>query len=125
MKIAISSKGKELESEIDSRFGRCPYFLIVEVDKESKEIKDFRAIENSASKQTSGAGVTAGETVANEKVDAIITSNMGPRAFQVFEQLGTKIYQGQGNIKDVIKKFLEGKLDEINSSTGPMHMSAK
>ena len=32
MKIAISSTGKTLESEIDPKFGRCAYFLIIDVD---------------------------------------------------------------------------------------------
>lgn len=32
MKVAISSNGKNLESLIDPRFGRCPYFLFVETD---------------------------------------------------------------------------------------------
>lgn len=30
MKIAISASGNKLESTIDERFGRCPYFIIVE-----------------------------------------------------------------------------------------------
>ena len=30
MKIAISSTGNTLDSKMDQRFGRCPYFLIVD-----------------------------------------------------------------------------------------------
>lgn len=119
MKIAISSTGKTLESEIDARFGRCPYFLIVEID--DKEIKNVKAIENTAKAQMGGAGITAAEIVANEKVNAVITANLGPRAFSVFEQFGIKIYQERGKIKNVIQKFIEGKLTEITNSTGPMH----
>jgi predicted Fe-Mo cluster-binding NifX family protein len=29
MKIAASSTGKTLESAVEARFGRCPYFLII------------------------------------------------------------------------------------------------
>jgi len=32
MKIAISSAGKNLESKVTEVFGRCPYFLVVEID---------------------------------------------------------------------------------------------
>ena len=32
MKIAISSTGQTLDSTVDARFGRCPYFLIVDPD---------------------------------------------------------------------------------------------
>ncbi|MBW2001843.1 MAG: NifB/NifX family molybdenum-iron cluster-binding protein, partial [Deltaproteobacteria bacterium] len=32
MKIAVSSTGTDLNSEIDPRFGRCAYFIIVNTD---------------------------------------------------------------------------------------------
>ena len=117
MKIAISSTGKDLESEVDIRFGRCPYFLIAEI--ENKEIKNVKVIENTASAQMGGAGISAAEIVANEKVKAIITTNLGPRAFSVFRQLEIEIYQGQGKIKDVIQQFIDGKLIQATNSTGP------
>ena len=118
MKVAISSTGKELESEVDVRFGRCPYFLIVEI--ENKEVKNFKVIENKAAMQFGGAGMTAAQLVANEKVDAVITRAIGPRAFSVLTQLGIEIYQGSGKIKSVIEKFIDGKLEKITAPTGPM-----
>ena len=119
MKIAISSTGKDLESEIDARFGRCNYFLIIEI--EDNRIKDFKAIENNAKAQVGGAGISAGEIVAKQKVDAIITVNLGPRAFSVFEQFGIKIYQGEGEIKEVIQDFINGKLKELINSNAQQH----
>jgi len=121
MKIAISSIGKNLSDKIDARFGRCRYFLIVEID-EKKKIKDVKAIENTAAGQFGGAGITASQLVANEKVNAVITTNLGPRAFQVLNQLGIEIYQGQGKIKSVVEKFMQGKLKKIEQATGPMFM---
>jgi len=123
MKIAISSTGNDLESEVDARFGRCSYFLIVNV--ENNKIKDFKAIENTAKEQMGGAGISAGEIVAKQKVDAIITVNLGPRAFSVFEQFGIKSYHGEGKIKEVIQKFLDGKLKELTNATGPQHIGLK
>jgi len=119
MKIAISSIGKTMDSEVDARFGRCTYFLIVEI--EDKKIKNVKAIENTAKAQMGGAGIIAGEIVANEKVDAVITTNLGPRAFSVFEQFGIKSYFGEGKIKDVVKDFIEGKSKELTDATGPQH----
>ena len=123
MKIAVSSTGKDLESEVDLRFGRCPFFLIVEIG--DKEIKNVKAIENTAAAQMGGAGITAAEMVANEKVGAVITTNLGPRASQVFQQLGIKVYQAQGKIKEAIQQFIDGKLIKINEATGPMHRDFK
>jgi len=123
MKIAISSTGKTLESNVDARFGRCNYFLIVEI--ENNEIKDFKAIENTAKAQMGGAGITAGEIVAKQKVDAIITVNLGPRAFSVFEQFKIKIYQGEGKIKKAVQDFLDGNLKELTNANGPQHVGLK
>ena len=122
MKVAISSTGKDLDDEIDARFGRCPYFVIIEIDEKEKKIKNVKAIENTAAGQFGGAGITASQLVANEKVNAVITTNLGPRAFQVLNQLGIEIYQGQGKIKSVVEKFMQGKLKKIEQATGPMFM---
>ncbi|HQC61411.1 MAG TPA: NifB/NifX family molybdenum-iron cluster-binding protein [Candidatus Pacearchaeota archaeon] len=121
MKIAISSTGKNLQDEIDARFGRCSYFLIVEIDEKNKKIKDFKAIENTAKSQMGGAGITSSEIVAKQEVDAVITVNLGPRALSVFEQFNIKIYQGEGKINEVVQMFLEGKLKQITNATGPGH----
>jgi predicted Fe-Mo cluster-binding NifX family protein len=120
MKIAVSSAGKDPDSEIDVRFGRCPYFLIVDI--EGKKIKGFKAIENTASAQAGGAGMTAAQIVADQNVEAVITANVGPRAFDVFGQLGITVYTAQGKIKDAVKDFIDGKLEEVRLPTGPQHM---
>ena len=44
MKIAISSTGKDLDCQIDPRFGRCQYFIIV--DPETMEFYIRRTAEN-------------------------------------------------------------------------------
>lgn len=122
MKIAISSTEEGLESQVNARFGRCPYFVIVEI--EDKKIKSEKTIKNTATAQFGGAGITAAQLIANEKVNAIITMNIGPRALGVFQQLGIEIYQGSGKIKDVVQQFIDGKLKKISAATGPMFMGA-
>ncbi len=119
MKIAISSTGKDIKSAVDVRFGRCPYFVIVEI--EGKEIKSTKAIENTATGQAGGAGVTAAELIGNQDVEAVITGNMGPRAFDVIAQLGIEIYQAEGAIEEIVKQFIEGKLKKVSAPTGPQH----
>ncbi|MBW2987762.1 NifB/NifX family molybdenum-iron cluster-binding protein [Candidatus Woesearchaeota archaeon] len=119
MKIAISATGKDLDSQVDVRFGRCPYFIIVDI--EGKKIKGSKAIENTATAQAGGAGISAAEIIGNQKVDAVITGNLGPRAFDVLSQLDVEIYQATGTVKDVIDKFLKKELTRIDEPTGPQH----
>jgi predicted Fe-Mo cluster-binding NifX family protein len=118
MKIAISSTGPDLDSQVDVRFGRCPHFIIAYL--EGKELKGNEHVENTARAQMGGAGITAAQLVANKGVKAIITGNLGPRAFEVFSQLGIKVYRGSGIVKEVIDKFAKGELENMTGPTGPM-----
>ena len=111
MKIAISSTGKDLNSQVSEIFGRCPYFIIVEVD--DKKLGKFKAIENININQTAGVGISAVQMVAEENVTALITGNIGPRALDVLKQFYIQPYKGTGLITKVIKNFVQGKLEEI------------
>ena len=120
MKIVVSATEKDINGPVDMRFGRCPYFLVIEA--EGKDIKGHKAVENRSANQMGAAGMTAAQEVAEMKPDAIITVNIGPRAFIVFKQLGIDVYQASGTIKEAVEAFLQGKLNKIESSTGPGHM---
>ena len=119
MKIAISATGEGLGSQVDERFGRCPNFVIVELEEESKEIKDSEDMENTATAQMGGVGITASQMVADRGVKAVITGNMGPRAFQVFQQLGIEVYRGSGTVREVCEKFAKNELIKMSEATGP------
>jgi len=118
MKIAISSNGPDMDSQVDFRFGRCPYFVIVEV--ENNEIKGSESIENTSKDQLGGAGITAAQAVADKGVNVVITGNLGPRAFTVFEQMEIEVYQGSGTVKEAVEKYLKGELKKVSGPTGPM-----
>lgn len=92
-------------------FGRCPYFVIAEI--EDKKVVNTESIENTSSKKMQGAGISAAQTVAEKSVDAVITGNVGPRARDVLAQFSIKVYCGAGKIKDVLKDFVDGKLEKI------------
>ena len=111
MKIAISSKGKDINSEIDDIFGRCSYFIIAEVD--NKEIKKSESVENTNVNQMGGAGIATAQMMAEKDVNAVITGNVGPRAFDVLKQFNIEVYSGEGVVKEVLQKFIDGKLKKI------------
>lgn len=117
MKIVISATGRDIESNIDATFGRCTFFLIVDT-----KTKDVKALPNTARDHPDKVGVFAGQIVANEGIDAVITSDVGPLAFETLEQYGIKMYQAKGKINDAIRQLEEGKLSEITKSTGPRYM---
>lgn len=123
MKIAISATGEGLDSQVDMRFGRCPKFQIVEI--ENNKIKSGKTIDNPGATQAGGAAIQAAQTIGNEKVGAVVTGNVGPNAMMTLKQLGITVYQGSGEIKAIIKQFIDGKLNKIEDATGPSHMGMR
>jgi len=113
MRIVVSSTGNSVDSEVDMRFGRCLFFLIIET--ENNEIKDVKAIKNQGNVEGHGAGILAGQQVANLKPDKIITGHMGPNAFRVIQETGIDIYQANGPVKDAVKLLLDGNLPRLKS----------
>ena len=110
MKVAISAAGKNLESTIDERFGRCRYFIILETDDMRYEV-----IENTNADLSTSAGIQSASLVASKGVEAVITGNCGPKAMQVFATTTIQVIIGQhGMVKDVVEKFKRG---ELNPST--------
>ena len=121
MKVAVSAAGQGLTAEVSLVFGRCPYFVIVEI--EGKDIKSTESIENSAMSQAGGAGIAAAELVGNQKAEAVVAGAMGPRAFGVLQQLGIRQYIAvPGTVKHNVEMLIGEKLKEISAATSPMRM---
>jgi len=112
MKIAISSTGKDIKSDVDSVFGRCPFFIIAEV--EDKKITRVETIKNTSAEKMGGAGISAAQIVVEKGAKAIITGNVGPRALDVLRQFKVEVYNGSGSVKEALQNFINGKLKKIN-----------
>lgn len=111
MKIAVSSMDKTIDGNVSDVFGRCSYFIIAET--KDQKIEKTEAIENKSTDQMSGAGISAAQLLAEKDVNAVVTGNVGPRAFDVLKQFNIEIYTGSGAIKKVLQEFLNGKLKKI------------
>lgn len=112
MKIAITSTGKELDSEVDLRFGRAQGFIIYDVV--THEYNFVNNVQNLEAAQ--GAGIQAAQNVVNQDVEVLITGHCGPKAFKVLSAADIKIYVGaEGTIGEVIDKFTNNKLEQAAS----------
>ncbi|MCK4758332.1 MAG: NifB/NifX family molybdenum-iron cluster-binding protein [Thermoplasmata archaeon] len=117
MKVAITSKGMDLEADVDPRFGRCQYFLIVDPDT-----MNFEGLSNESAMASGGAGPQAAQAISEKGVGAVITGNVGPNAFQALDAAGIKIYIGaNGTIRDMIDKFKRGELEEAGGANVGSH----
>lgn len=105
MKIAISASGTDLNAEVDPRFGRCQYFLIIDPNT-----MEFEKLNNSGATAGGGAGISTAQTIVGEGVEAVLTGNCGLNAFQVLSAAGIKVITGvSGQVQNVIQNYKEGK----------------
>ena len=110
MKVAISSSGKDLDSLIDPRFGRCVYFLLVETDDMSFEVFDNQSIALGG-----GAGIQSAQFISSKGAKAVITGNCGPNAVQTLAAAGIEVFlENTGIVREVLKKFKNGELKSTN-----------
>jgi len=106
MKIAVSAMQASLDADIDPRFGRCRYFLIID-----PETMQFEAVENVSGMASGGAGIVTAQMVAGRGVEAVLTGNCGPNAFQVLSTAGVKVVTGvSGKVQDAVDSYKAGKL---------------
>jgi predicted Fe-Mo cluster-binding NifX family protein len=119
MTIAITSTGESLESNLDPRFGRAEYYIIL--NKENGEI--IKTINNSENMETSGgAGTLASQIMSENNVQAVISSNFGPNATKGLNALNIKMLQSSvKKIKDVFRDFREGNLTAVTEATVAGH----
>ena len=118
MKIAITAQGKELSSEIDLRFGRAKWLIVVDT-----ESGDFQAHDNAVNLNAAqGAGIQTGGNVANLGVDAVITGNVGPNAFKTLNAANIKIFLAEKQtVQEAIDSFTAGELKEIDQANVEGH----
>jgi predicted Fe-Mo cluster-binding NifX family protein len=106
MKVAVSSSGTNLDSQIDPRFGRCAYFVIVNTDDMS-----FEAFDNEGIALGGGAGIQSSQFVASKGAGAIITGNIGPNAVQTLSAAGVEIFMGQtGSVREAVERYRRGDI---------------
>ena len=92
MKVAVTAQGGELSSELDPRFGRAKWFVVVDTDTDTVE-----AIDNSSGlNASSGAGIASGQRVADTGAETVITGHCGPNAERVLTQAGIRIVERTG-----------------------------
>ena len=106
MKIAVSATGTSLDVEVDPRFGRCQYFVIVD-----PQTMQLEALENSNAAAAGGAGITTAQMIAAKGATVVLTGNCGPNAYQTLSAAGIQVISGVGGrVGDAIEAYKQGKL---------------
>ena len=109
MKIAVATEdNRGLEAVISQHFGRCPYYMLVEVN--DKEIGEVKALENPLYENHGQPGEVPA-FIKSTGAQVIIAGGMGPKAIGFFEQYGIQVATGvSGTVQAVIGLYLDGQI---------------
>ena len=99
MKVAITSTGNSPESKLDSRFGRCAYFVVYDTESQSMEF-----IPNPNKENIEGAGPASVQLIASRGAKKVISGEFGAKVKSLFDSL---------KIMLVILKDPEKRVSEI------------
>ncbi len=118
MKIAVTSKGTDLDSQVDPRFGRAAYILVVDT-----QTLEFEALDNSENVNAfKGAGIQAASMVSDKGAEVLLTGFCGPNAFKTLKAAGIKVANDAGGtVREAVKAFNEGNLSFAGSANVEGH----
>ncbi len=104
MKIAVTAQEGRIDAQVDSRFGRAPFFMIAD-----SETMDVYAYDNSAGFSAgNGAGTSAAQLMAEQSVDALYTGKVGPKAAEALKKAGVKVKEETtGTVEEVLTTALQ------------------
>ena len=123
MKVAVSTKSDGgLSSRIDPRFGRAPYFVIVDTESNRLQVIDnLQAVESAH-----GAGIAAARKVVDAGVQAVITGNVGPLAFEALRAAGVDVYLTYvGAVDRTVARFTAGRLKRATRASRAGHQTTE
>jgi predicted Fe-Mo cluster-binding NifX family protein len=118
MKIIITTVSSSIDSDIDPRFGRGAYMLVVDTVTIQVE-----AHPNPGVNASGGAGIQAAQFVADQKAEAVISGDFGPNAFNALKAAGIAmyLYADCRTARQAVERFQAGQLQEVGESTQSGH----
>ncbi len=121
MKIAVSADGTDLDAVASPVFGRCQGYVFVDTESLS-----FEGVANPALGAAGGAGIQAAQFVVENGVEAVVTGNVGPNAYNVLDAAGVAVYlagelAGGDTVRKVVDAYKAGDLSKVSAASAPAH----
>ena len=113
MKVAVTSQGQGLDSPVDARFGRAACFIVADTEAGGHTVHDNAQNLNALQ----GAGIQSARTVQELGVEAVVTGNIGPKAFTALRAAGIAVYIGAaGSVAEALERLQAGKLARADAA---------
>jgi predicted Fe-Mo cluster-binding NifX family protein len=116
MRIAFSTDtDRGMESLISDHFGRCPYYVIV--DLEGDQVSQVQAVSNPFLHQHQPGNIP--DFINQKGAQVIVSGGMGRRAYGFFQQHGIQVATGaKGMVDSALQDYLNGALFEGEPTCG-------
>jgi predicted Fe-Mo cluster-binding NifX family protein len=110
LKIIITTTSPVIEAQLDPRFGRSAFLLIID-----SETLEWQAFPNPGVNAPGGAGIQAAQFIVDRQVDAAISGNFGPNAFNALKAAGIPMYQFGPcrTVTETVQLFKSGQLQPL------------
>jgi predicted Fe-Mo cluster-binding NifX family protein len=114
MKIVLTAISPDIGSKIDARFGRGAYLLVIDT-----ETGQYEAYPNPGVNARGGAGIQAAQFVTAQKVQAVISGDFGPNAFDALQTANIPMYlYGKcDTVHQAMARFKAGQLQQVGEPT--------
>jgi predicted Fe-Mo cluster-binding NifX family protein len=115
MKIVLTTTAPDITAEIDPRFGRGAYLLVIDTDT-----NEWKAHTNPGISASGGAGIEAAQFVADHGAKAVISGDFGPNAVKALQagRIEMYVYGTCQTAQEAIEHFKAGQLQQIGTPTG-------
>ncbi len=117
MKVAVCAQDNHIDARVDPRFGRCPYFIVVDLDS-----GNWEGVQNTGTQSSGGAGVQTAQLLVNRGVNVVLVDRIGPNAIEVLGRAGIQVYGGiHGTVSQSLESYRQGKLTILSRANSPSH----
>jgi predicted Fe-Mo cluster-binding NifX family protein len=119
MKIAVCSQSNNAQSNVDSRFGRAPFFAVYD-----DAVNAWEFLENQQNLQAAqGAGIQAAQTIVDADVNVLIAANVGPKAMAALNAGGIAVFEADPSktIQQALDDYKAGTLTQLQQSNVEGH----
>jgi predicted Fe-Mo cluster-binding NifX family protein len=107
MLIAFSIDSDKEKAMMDSRFGRCPFFALLD-----DQSGDIEYVANPAAGVAVGAGTAAAQMLINRDVAAVVSGQVGPKAMEILAAMQVPIFlvPADFDLNTAVRRYSEKKL---------------
>jgi cation diffusion facilitator family transporter len=118
-KITIPIKTKKgMSSIVMEHFGRANHFIFVTLNKKTNQIESDYIKENPYKKEAARAGFKTSNFIVKERIDALVTHEIGGISFNTLKNNLVDVYKVEGEtVNKVVENYVKDKLEVLKGPT--------